>query len=134
MGPGGVVDFASVRVNGVEKGVLWKPPFGVDVTQEARAAKGVLKLVIEVTNLWPNRMIGDEFKPEDCLWRKSKNGWAIRELPAWVIDGARSPAGRFAFSTWKHWEKTDALLDSGLLGPVFLRTVRGMSGVEVACE
>ena len=131
---GGVMNFASVRVNGVEKGVLWKPPFGVDVTQEARAAKGVLKLVIEVTNLWPNRMIGDEFKPEDCLWRKSKNGWAIRELPAWVIDGERSPAGRFAFSTWKHWEKTDALLDSGLLGPVFLRTVRGMSGVEAACE
>ena len=120
---GCVLNFACVRVNGIEKGVLWKPPFVVDVTREVRTAKGRLNLEIEVTNLWPNRMIGDEFKPDDSAWRKAEHGWAIKALPDWVKRGEKSPTGRLTFSTWKHWEKTDELLESGLLGPVLLRTV-----------
>ena len=118
---GCVMNFARVRVNGAEKGVLWKPPFVVDVTREAQTAKSALKLEIEVTNLWPNRLIGDEFRPDDSEWRKAEHGWAIKRLPDWVKRGEKSPSGRLTFTTWKHWEKTDALLESGLLGPVALR-------------
>jgi len=32
------------------------------------------------------------------------------------------PTGRLAFATWKHWTKDAPLLESGLLGPVVLRT------------
>ena len=35
-----------------------------------------------------------------------------------MLDGKPSPTGRFTFTTWHHWTKDDALLDSGLLGPV----------------
>ena len=46
--------------------MLWKPPFRVNVT--AAAKPGVNKLVVKVTNLWPNRLIGDEQLPPDCEW------------------------------------------------------------------
>ena len=42
-------------------------------------------------NLWPNRMIGDQFL---------------------------SPDKRFTSSTWNPFQKNSPLLESGLLGPV----------------
>ena len=50
-----------VRVNGKSLGVLWKPPFRVDVTAAVRPGANTLE--VEVTNLWPNRLIGDQFLP-----------------------------------------------------------------------
>ena len=46
---------------------------------------------------------------------------ASKEWPQWVLDGKPSPTGRFTFTTWHHWYKGDALLESGLIGPVVLR-------------
>ena len=45
----------------------------------------------------------------------------IKEIPQWVKDGKPSPTGRHTFTTWKHWDKNDKLLPSGLLGPVSIR-------------
>jgi hypothetical protein len=39
-----------------------------------------------------------------------------------LLAGKPSPTGRLTFTTWHHWTKDDALLESGLLGPVTLRT------------
>ena len=74
---GAVKNFAEVSLNGHDFGVLWKPPFRVNVT--AAAKPGVNKLVIKVTNLWPNRLIGDEQLPPDCEWngeqlKRGRNG------------------------------------------------------------
>ena len=60
---GTVKNFAEVSLNGQDLGVLWKPPFRVNIT--AAAKPGVNKLVVKVTNLWPNRLIGDEQLPPD---------------------------------------------------------------------
>ena len=73
-----------------------------------------------MTNLWPNRLIGDAHKPEDCAWKKAEFREAIVDLPDWVKKGEKSPTGRFTFTTLKHWDKDDTLLPSGLLGPVKL--------------
>ena len=86
-----------------------------------------LDLSIRVTNLWPNRLIGDDrLFPDDCEWkgvvRRGVKEIGIKELPQWVKDGKRSPTGRHTFTTWKHWDKGDDLLPSGLLGPGLLRT------------
>ena len=60
----GVVNVtASVRLNGVDLGVVWCEPWCVDVSIALR--KGVNKLEIEVANQWPNRLIGDGKLPED---------------------------------------------------------------------
>jgi hypothetical protein len=113
---GAVKKFAEVSLNGRDLGVLWKPPFRVSVT--AAAKPGLNKLVVKVTNLWPNRLIGDEQLPPDCQWKgKQLAGW-----PQWLLDGKPSPTGRLTFTTWHHWAKDSPLLESGLLGPVLLRT------------
>ena len=123
---GNVKNFAEVTVNGKTYPVLWKPPFRVDITDALGGAR-VLDLSIRVTNLWPNRLIGDDrLFPDDCEWkgvvRKGVKEIGIKELPQWVKDGKRSPTGRHTFTTWKHWDKQDELLPSGLIGPVLLRT------------
>ena len=128
---GNVKNFAEVTVNGKTYPVLWKPPFRVDITDAVggsrSCATGTLDLSIRVTNLWPNRLIGDDrLYADDCEWkgvvRRGVKEIGIKELPQWVKDGKRSPTGRHTFTTWKHWDKQDELLPSGLLGPVLLRT------------
>jgi len=71
-----------------------------------------------VTNLWPNRMIGDEQLPEDSL--RHPNG-TLQEWPPWLLDGRPSPTGRYTFTSWRLWSKGDPLQPSGLIGPVALR-------------
>ena len=118
---GDVKNFATVTVNGRTYPALWKPPFRVDITDALTDRPAAL--AVKVTNLWPNRLIGDEQLPDDCEWKKADYGEAIVDIPAWVKAGKPSPTGRITFTTWKHWHKTDELLPSGLLGPVILRTV-----------
>ena len=113
---GAVKNFAEVSLNGQSFGVLWKPPFHVNVT--AAAKPGVNKLVVKVTNLWPNRLIGDEQLPSDREW----DGKQLKAWPQWFLDGKPSPTGRLTFTTWHHWTKDSRLLESGLLGPVKLET------------
>ncbi|HEX3624126.1 MAG TPA: glycosyl hydrolase [Verrucomicrobiae bacterium] len=114
---GEVKNFAEVSLNGRDYDVLWKPPFRVNITDAAKP--GTNKLVIKVTNLWPNRLIGDEQLPPDREW----NGKKLKAWPQWLLDGKPSPTGRFTFTTWHHYTKDSPLLESGLLGPVKLETV-----------
>lgn len=114
---GEVRNFADVTVNGRTFPTLWKPPFRVDVTDAAKT--GRLDVRVKVTNLWPNRLIGDDALPTDCTW-KAKGRSGLKEIPAWVNEGKPSPSGRPTFTTWHHWLKDDQPLPSGLLGPVKL--------------
>ena len=118
---GAVKNFAEVSLNGQNFGVLWKPPFRVNIT--AAAKPGANKLAVKVTNLWPNRLIGDEQLPPDVEW----DGKQLKAWPQWLLDGKPSPAGRLTFTTWHHWTKDARLLESGLLGPVTLRTAEIIS-------
>jgi len=112
---------AEVTLNGRNLGLLWKPPYRVDVTDALKADGNTLE--IKVTNLLINRMIGDELLPEDS--DRNDNG-TLKKWPQWVLDGKPSPAGRFTFAGWRLWRKGDALQDSGLLGPMTLRTAARM--------
>jgi len=115
---GRVQVIAEVWLNGQALGVLWKAPFRVDVTGVAKA--GANELEVRVTNLWPNRLIGDEQLPEDVEW----NGITLKGWPAWMVKGETRPVPqRVTFTTWKHWHKDSPLQPSGLLGPVVLRTL-----------
>ena len=81
-------------MNGTSLGILWKRPFEADVTRALKP--GANHLEIKVTNLWPNRMIGDQ-QPGN--------------------------AKRYTFTDYKPYTKDSPLLESGLLGPVTLGTV-----------
>jgi hypothetical protein len=104
---------AEVFVNGKFVGTLWKPPFAVDVTEQVRA--GANEVEIKVTNLWANRLIGDEAL-ERADGRDPKG-----KMSDWFVKNQPMPAGpRSTFTTFNFYKKNDPLLTSGLLGPVSL--------------
>jgi hypothetical protein len=86
---GVVKNLAEVLVNGKSLGVVWKLPFRVDVT--AALKPGANEVQIKVTNLWVNRLIGDQ-QP----------------------DAAR----KYTYTTQAFYRANSPLLPSGLLGPV----------------
>jgi hypothetical protein len=114
---GKVEVMAEVRLNGKNLGILWTPPFKVDVTEALKPGENLLE--VAVVNLWVNRMIGDEQLPEDS--DRNTDG-TLKAWPQWLLEGKRSPTGRYTFTTWRLWKKDDPLAASGLLGPVTLRT------------
>jgi hypothetical protein len=89
---GEVREIAEVCVNGIALGTLWKKPFRADVS--AAVKPGWNGLEVEVTNLWPNRLIGDQRLP-------------VKE--------------RFTRTNIHKFRANSPLLPSGLLGPVTLR-------------
>jgi hypothetical protein len=92
---------ADVYLNGTNLGILWNPPFRVDITREARPGKN--RLVIEVANTWSNRLTGDANSPKDQRYCRTN----ITKSLTWQVP----------------WKDTP-LLESGLLGPVRLVTAR----------
>ena len=51
-------ELAQVRVNGKPAGIVWTPPFRLDITKYVHPGENTLS--IGVTNLWVNRLIGDQ--------------------------------------------------------------------------
>ena len=117
---------AEVKLNGKKLGILWKPPFKVEITNVVKTGSNHLE--IEVTNLWVNRLIGDEKYPDDCTWKKHprRKGFYLAEFPDWFVQGKERPSEeRKTFAAWKFYKEDDPLLTSGLIGPV-----RILSSVE----
>jgi hypothetical protein len=124
---GNVKNLAQIELNSTNLGVLWKPPFRCQIS--GIATSGSNKLVVRVTNLWPNRLIGDEHEPPDILWGEER-GWHNSEphgntgrpmvsLPHWLVKGEQRPSkGRYTLSTWNYYTKDSPLPASGLLGPL----------------
>jgi len=112
---GTVKDLARVRLNGKDLGVVWTAPWRVEITAAARARDN--RLEIEVANLWPNRLIGDEELPDDGV----RGG----RWPDWLLNGTPRTSGRFTFTPNRSYKKGDLLLPSGLLGPVTIAAAAG---------
>ncbi len=89
---GEVKNLAEVTLNGKSLGILWKAPFRVDISDAATVGNNHLE--IKVTNLWPNRLIGDLKLPQE-----QRITWASVSL----------------------YRSDSPLLRSGLLGPVHIR-------------
>ena len=109
---GVVKNMARVRINGKDVGTLWTAPWQIDITGFAKQKNNSLE--IEVVNLWPNRLIGDEQLPYDGIQRG--------QWPEWLIKGEKRTSGRYTFTTYGHYTKDSPLLESGLIGPVTIWT------------
>jgi hypothetical protein len=84
-------ELAEVRLNGKPLGIVWAPPFRVDITPALKQGENTLE--VEVINFWPNRIIGDQFLAEGE--RRTRTN--IRKLT-----------------------RETTLMESGLMGPVTL--------------
>ncbi|GFD73795.1 hypothetical protein KUL113_32150 [Tenacibaculum sp. KUL113] len=116
---GEAFQFARVRLNGHDLGLRMWAPYHFNISNIIRS--GANRLEIEVTTLWPNRLIGDErLYPDTAAWKKNGyQGSQLTSFPKWLKGAApEQPGSRSTFATWKHWNKDDELLPSGLLGPV----------------
>jgi hypothetical protein len=90
---GDLRELAEVRLNGKSLGIVWAPPFRVEITGALKPAGNVLQ--VEVCNFWPNRIIGDDPLPPEKRFTKTN----IRKLT-----------------------KDTPLMPSGLFGPVRILT------------
>ncbi|WP_316843847.1 glycosyl hydrolase [Pedobacter psychrodurus] len=105
---GKVKNMARVTLNGKAVGVLWAAPWRIDISPFIKQGKN--ELTIEIANLWPNRLIGDEKKPDD--------GIVGDQWPQWLLNGQPRTSGRFTFTSTKQYNADSPLFESGLLGPV----------------
>ena len=130
---GAVHELASIKVNGRSLGVLWYPPFRMDVTGALKAGANMLE--VRVTNTWANRLIGDEQEPEDSQWTEWEDfrdfgGYAMKAYPDWFVKNQPRPSpGRKCFVTYNYFKKDTPLFPAGLLGPV-----QWIVENEVKCE
>jgi len=123
---GDVKNMATVKINGEMVRLLWKSPFECDITDVVRPGKNQIE--VAVTNLWRNRMIGDEFEPDDLEWSeysfgpgKSPVGCFLTSNPDWLVNGTPRPSkGRKTVGCFKFFTVDSPLLPSGLIGPVKL--------------
>jgi len=89
---GNVQEMASIKINGHQLATKWCFPFQFDISKYVKAGNN--QLVVEVVNMWPNRLIGDG------------------KIPA---------EKRLTKTNVKKFEAPDAdkyLRESGLMGPV----------------
>ena len=105
---GEVNNMARVRINGKNMGVVWTAPYQLNIRDAL--VSGENQIDIEVANLWPNRLIGDEQSPDDGI---KNNQW-----PEWLVKNRARTSGRYTFTTGKFYGKDSPLLKSGLIGPV----------------
>jgi hypothetical protein len=92
---GDVKNLAQVSVNGKPLGIVWKQPFRVDVTGALKPGSNAVE--VKVTNLWVNRLIGDQ-QPD--------------------------VTHKYTYTTQQFYRANSPLLASGLIGPVQVVSVR----------
>ncbi len=86
-----------VTLNGRSLGIVWKPPYRIELTEAVKAGQN--KLEIEIINTWANRLVGDAQLPPDQRYCRTN------------ITYSGTPG--------KSWKEIP-LRKSGLLGPVEL--------------
>jgi hypothetical protein len=92
---GSVNNLAEVILNGKSLGVVWKVPYRVNITDAIKT--GDNQLDVKVTNLWVNRLIGDQ-QPEAKV--------------------------KFTYTTMPFYRADSPLMPSGLTGPVEIISVK----------
>jgi hypothetical protein len=89
-----IQETARVIVNGDDCGIIWTPPYRVEIMNSLR--QGENEIVVETINTWNNRLVGD----------------------------ANNPDGRqFTNTNIKYMFKNGTLLDSGIIGSATIKFV-----------
>jgi hypothetical protein len=102
---GSVYEVARIRINGYSLTPLWKQPYSARV--DSYLHQGDNALEVDVTNLWPNRLIGD---------------------------AQPGVTHRYTWTNIKKFSSSSPLLTSGLLGPVRLTPIYILSVASSAAS
>ena len=86
---GDVKNIAEISIDGKVVSTLWKHPFRTDITSFVHEGDNIL--TVKVTNLWPNRLIGDSALGKD---------------------------ERITYTPTEFFSPSSPLLPSGIIGPV----------------
>jgi hypothetical protein len=92
---GSVKNIAEVIINGKSAGIVWKTPFVVNITNDIKAGQNSIE--IKVSNLWVNRLIGDQ-QP------------GVKE--------------KITYTTMPFYQANSPLMASGLGGPVVVKAIK----------
>ncbi|MGC8988573.1 MAG: glycosylhydrolase-like jelly roll fold domain-containing protein [Verrucomicrobiia bacterium] len=76
-------------MNGQSMGVLWAPPWRVEITTAAKSGTNTVQ--IEVVNFWPNRIIGDQFLAPEKRFTQTNIRKLTRDTPL-MTSGLLGPA------------------------------------------
>ena len=85
---------ASVKINGIDIGTTWITPYKLSTQNAIREGENTIE--VEVVNVWRNRITGDKALPKT-------------EKTTWLLVDKTLP--------------NEALISSGLLGPVTIQTI-----------
>lgn len=96
---GKVAEVGEVWLNGKPAGIVWTPPYRIDITDSVKPGSNTLK--IEVANTWSNRLTGDGVTGEK--YTKTNITKANKNLVPW---------------------EQLPLKESGLLGPVTIQVIK----------
>ena len=112
---GELAEIAEVSLNGKRLGLVWLPPFRIEITDAIQAGSNTLE--IQVANLWANRLNGDSLLPESDRFTRS-NLDRMQTDPTSDSSYGRIPNG----PTRPVYTEIPPLMKSGLLGPVQIVT------------
>jgi (4-O-methyl)-D-glucuronate---lignin esterase len=108
---GDLAEIAEVTLNGKRLGLVWLPPYRIEITGAIRT--GTNKLEVRVANLWANRLNGDSLLPVSDRYTRS-NLDRMQTDPSSDSSYGRIPNG----PTRPVYSEIPPLMKSGLLGPV----------------
>jgi hypothetical protein len=100
---GDVLDVAKVLINGKPVGVLWTPPYKLNIKDYLKTGRNSLE--IQVTNMWINRLTGDMNSTDGKKYCQTN-------IPYILTDRTSTSDEKF------HVQR------AGLIGPVFLESIR----------
>ena len=118
-------EISEVRLNGKWVDTLWMKPLQVEISDYLKQGENHLEITVSTRLI--NRLIGDEFYPEDLAYREFEHPrsgmrcyvFGEKGVPQWMQEGRDRPnSKRKTFSYWKFHHKDSPLVPSGLLGPV----------------
>jgi hypothetical protein len=112
---GDLAEIADVSLNGKPLGLVWLPPYRVEVTEAIRTGPNELK--VRVANLWANRFNGDSLLPVSKRFTHS-NLDRMQTDPTSDNSYSNLPRG----GERPVHTKIPPLMKSGLLGPVRIIT------------
>lgn len=95
---GDVKNLCELKINGKDLGVIWKPPYVIEITDVV--IEGLNPVEIEVTNTWYNRLAKDQELPKDKRQTWVKTGFGGVGIKAGSDPLLAGLIGSVSINTW----------------------------------